>query len=242
MSYTTNTTKINIELLKARKLPFFIVLFCVAFVTYGFLYAIDFIPEDPAVVVEDTNEITGSDSGPNSDGVLGTDELSVQATSDSAVRSSTPHKADGSKTLPVRMVIDSLGKVIPVLNPNSNKIADLDEALLKGAVRHPDSALIGEEGNIFILGHSSYLPQVRNKNFQAFNGIQELKWGDTIKLQSESKEYIYRVDRIYEAKASVVQVPISTGIPKLTLATCNSFGSKDDRFIVEASLVDSYSL
>ena len=122
--------------------------------------------------------------------MLGTDELSVQATSDSAVRSSTPHKADGSKTLPVRMVIDSLGKVIPVLNPNSNKIADLDEALLKGAVRHPDSALIGEEGNIFILGHSSYLPQVRNKNFQAFNGIQELKWGDTIKLQSESKEYI----------------------------------------------------
>jgi sortase (surface protein transpeptidase) len=39
--------------------------------------------------------------------------------------------------------------------------------------------------------------------------------------------------------ASEAVVGPTPGKAKLTLATCNSFGSKDDRFIVEASLIDS---
>ena len=144
---------------------------------------------------------------------------------------------------PQKIIFDDLGgKTVDVLNPVSRSIADLDNALLSGAVRHPDSADFVNTGNIFILGHSSYLPNVFNKNFQAFNDIQLLTWGDTIRLQSSDKEYVYQVDRVYKAAASALEVPNSRGLAKLTLATCNSFGSKDDRFIVEASLIETRSL
>ena len=111
--------------------------------------------------------------------------------------------------------------------------------MLSGAVRHPDSATLDQLGTVFILGHSSYLPSVRNKNFQAFNGIQDLKWGDTIKITATEGEYVYRVDKVYRAKAQDITVPIAGSVKRLVLATCNSFGSVNDRYIVEADLVET---
>jgi len=143
----------------------------------------------------------------------------------------------GGDALPRTLTIDAFNKTITVLNPAARSIAALDSALLSGVVRHPDSAKMGEDGNLFILGHSSYLPIVTNKNFQAFNGIQNLKFGDTIKVASKDIEYTYRVDKVYKAKASALTIPIAGKGKRLTLATCNSFGSIDDRHIVEASLV-----
>lgn len=145
--------------------------------------------------------------------------------------------------LPVRIIFEDLNnKSVPVLNPAASDIASLDAALLKGVVRHPDSADFSEPGNIFILGHSSYLPNVINKNFQAFNGIQKLTWGDTIRVQTADMEYSYRVEEVFEAPASEIFVPATPGEAKLTLATCNVLGAKEDRFVVEAKLVDSKPL
>ena len=50
---------------------------------------------------------------------------------------------------------------------------------------------------------------------------------------------MYRVERVYEAKASNAEVPLQFEEPTLVLATCNSFGTKDDRFIVESKLVET---
>ena len=154
-----------------------------------------------------------------------------------------PIRETSRDALPVSITFESLGnRTVPVRNPASRTIAALDNALLSGAVRHPDSADLKNTGNIFILGHSSYLPNVLNKNFQAFNGLQNMTWGDVIRVRSADTEYVYQVDRVYKAKASEVSVPVNTGKAKLTLATCNSFASKDDRFIVEASLVSTRAL
>jgi len=139
--------------------------------------------------------------------------------------------------LPMRIEIDRLGKSVVVLNPQSRTIQDLDSALLSGVVRHPDSATLTENGNVFILGHSSYLPNVLNKNFQAFNGIQNLEWGDKIRVRSVDAVYEYRVEKVYRARAQDVTVPLGGSDRLLTLATCNTFGAKEDRFIVEAKQV-----
>jgi LPXTG-site transpeptidase (sortase) family protein len=147
-----------------------------------------------------------------------------------------------TKQVPTRIIIDTLDVDVKVFNPESRDIAELDKALLSGVVRHPDSASFAKAGNMLILGHSSYLPNVMNKNFQAFNGIQKMTWGDKIRVQSEGKEYIYRVQKVYQAKASEITVPFTPGKAMLTLATCNSFGSKEDRFIVEAVLIDQKEL
>ena len=49
---------------------------------------------------------------------------------------------------------------------------------------------------------------------------------------------MYRVDRVYRAKADEVTVPIAGDVKRLVLATCNSFGKIDDRYIVESDLVE----
>ncbi len=201
----------------ANKARFFAAFFVVFAVTYGFLYAIDFIPEAPA-----EEEIVHREEIPREQ-IVNAPRANVD-----------PH--------PERIIIDALGKDIAVLNPESREIADLDAALLDGVVRHPDSADFSKDGNMFLFGHSSYLPVVYNRNYQAFNGLQDLVKGDIVRVQSSDTEYVYRVTKSYKVKASESQIALDHSAAKLTLVTCNSFGSKDDRFVVEAELVDTKSL
>ncbi|MFT5849227.1 MAG: LPXTG-site transpeptidase (sortase) family protein [Patiriisocius sp.] len=207
-----------------RKVSFFFTFFFVILLSYAILFIIDFIPEpieeDTVTAVEEVEEEPIKEVLPEVEEV----------------------KSVVESPLPIKIIFETLDREVTVLNPASRAIVDLDEALLDGAVRHPDSADFSEDGNIFILAHSSYLPNVFNKNFQAFNGIQELTWGDKIRVQSDDMEYVYSVKKTYKAKATEVFVPETPGEANLTLATCNSFGSKDDRFMVEAKLIGEYKI
>lgn len=209
------------------------VFFIIMMIGYGFLYFIDFVPESPEEASsEEATEATDDETAFATESEFTSDNFG-----------STGDDFASGDALPQTLSISALGRTVNVLNPASRNVADLDAALLKGVVRHPDSAdLLNPNGNILILGHSSYLGTVFNKNYQAFNGIQNLKWGDTITLRSSDTEYTYRVERVYEAKASAVNVPTESGEPRLTLATCDTFGAKEDRFIVESVLVSKKAL
>lgn len=225
-----------------RKVPFVVVFFVSFALTYAVLFALDFLPEpvpsQEAAEVVSIDETTEASAVTNSQ-VNANAEASQEAVV-SEVMPAAPMVAgeatsvSATPIMPTAMTFTTLGRTVSVLNPSSRAIPDLDAALLEGVVRHPDSAHLGQTGTVFILGHSSYLPVVQNRNFQAFNGIQNLSWGDTITLTAEGATYTYRVDRVYRARASEVVVPIAGDEYRLTLATCNSFGSIDDRFIVEA--------
>ena len=144
--------------------------------------------------------------------------------------------------LPVRIVAKSIGLDKPVVNPTSTDIDVLDAALLDGTVRYPTSARLGEEGTIFIFGHSSYLPIVRNQNYKAFNSIQKLKPGETVSVYSATAEYRYTVTgvRLADASEDVIELPAMGKF--LTLVTCDSFGKKTDRFVVTAELQGVYRI
>lgn len=238
-----------LERIWQRKIVFLSTFFIIFTLSYLFLVAIDFVPEAPAEA-ETTKELT-SNSNNNmlpknqvSDDESNENEevLNVNAETESVQEENDEAEANNIIELPVSISIKKIDKTISVLNPASRKISDLDEALLHGVVRHPDSATLSQDGNVFILGHSSYLPNVLNRNFQAFNGIQNLEWGDTIEVFSTQYAHTYRVEKVYRAKAQDVTVPVLTDGKMLTLATCNSFGSVDDRFIVEAKLINSTAL
>lgn len=208
---------------RVRIVPFLVTFFLVIFATYLVLYVIDFIPEAPAKTEEVIKE-------------LDTVNAAAEASGSAAI------KPVGESALPIKITLERLNKTVTVLNPTSSNILDLDAALLEGVVRHPDSADFSADGNVFILGHSSHLPNVFNSNFQAFNGLETMTWGDKIYLDSIDTQYVYRVEKVYEAKASEVFVPETPGEARLTLATCNNFGSKDDRYIVEAVLIETKAL
>ncbi len=211
-----------IDQIMANKIAFIVAFFSVFTFSYGILYALDFYPEP--IKTSATTTVTHIP----------------------AVATTTPKQEAvsniGSDTLPQTLLIPALSRTVSVLNPASNSVAALDAALLKGVIRHPDSATFADEGTMFILGHSSYLPTVHNRNFQALNGIQNLKWGDTITLESKNLAYTYKVEKTYKAKASGYTVPIAGKGKTLTLVTCNSFGSAEDRYVVEATLISTKAL
>ncbi len=206
-----------------KKGAFLFTFFCICALSYGILFAIDFIPEKPDASEEDVSAVTDTTPAP------------------APVAEPVVSMSEGAQ-YPMRILIPELGSDVEVLNPQGRSIADLDAALLNGVVRHPDSADFKNTGTMVLFGHSSYLPTVRNKNFQAFNGLQKLAKGDMISVFSEETEYVYTVTKVYKAAASDASVDLEKGKETLVLITCNSFGSKDDRFVVEAKLVEKKPL
>jgi LPXTG-site transpeptidase (sortase) family protein len=200
-----------------KKWSFLAAFLAVFFVTFSTLATFDLIPEAP----EKAPEVAAVAVSPNA--------LAA------AVVMAAPENA-------LRVEIPSVGINVTVKNPNSTDVAVLDEALLTGAVRYPASAKLGEEGNTILFGHSSYLPIVNNKAFKAFNEIQNLEKGDRITVYGETTAYVYAVKQVASADADSAAIPLTKTGHTLTLATCDSFGKKTDRFIVVADLVESYPL
>jgi len=217
--------------LNARFVPFSIAFFAAVFVTYLLLYILDIYPEpvtpEPPADEQSVATVTVKD-----DQIVADEPAPTEVAVPVAV---SPY--------PLEISFDALNRTVPVLNPESAEYNVLDMALMQGVVRHPQSADFVNTGNIVVLGHSSYLPNVLNKNFQAFNGIEHLEWGDTVRLKSDDTEYVYRVDRVYFAPASDVFIPVGDDpTPKLTLVTCKVLGAKEDRYILEARLIEKVAL
>lgn len=217
------------------KISFLVTFFVIFSFSYLVLVAVDFLPEEPEQ--QETAAAEGEVQTTKEERLE-----SLESIDEEVATAVVEPAAVLVAALPVSITIDRLDKTIAVLNPTSRNIADLDNALLSGVVRHPDSATLAQEGNVFILGHSSYLPNVLNRNFQAFNGIQNLEWGDVIEVTTADAVYEYRVEKVYRARAQDVTVPIADTGNMLTLATCNSFGSVDDRYIVEAKQTSSRAI
>lgn len=141
----------------------------------------------------------------------------------------------------LRVDISKINISVTVASPTTTDIAVLNVALLSGAVHYPTSAKLGEDGNVVLFGHSSYLPIVKNQAYKAFNGIQKLATGDVVIVSSGTTAYTYAVRSVAKESASDNStIPLSVDGKVLTLVTCNSFATKQDRFVVVADFVESH--
>ena len=140
------------------------------------------------------------------------------------------------------IIIPKINLTEPIIFPTSTELSNLKVALRKGVAHYPDSALPGEDGNVFIFGHSSHVAIVHNRMFKAFNGLGDLREGDSIKVVGGDMAYIYRVTsvRIADANEELINLSGAKSERKLTLSTCDSFGGKSSRFIVEADFIGAY--
>ena len=145
--------------------------------------------------------------------------------------------------LPVNIEVPAINLSASIANPTTTNIEVLDRDLLSGAVRYPTSAKLGEKGNVVLFGHSSYLPVVGNQAYKTFNGIQKLVAGDIVTVSSSGTAYTYRVRAVAkESAASDAGIDLAVDSRVLTLATCDSFGKKTDRFVVTADFVESHAI
>lgn len=129
-----------------------------------------------------------------------------------------------------------------VQSPSTQDDAVLEKALQLGPVHYPGSGLLGSNQNILLFGHSSGLPVVHNQAYKVFNRLKELKGGEEIELRGGNTAFLYRVDSIEKVLAGNESIDIGKREGKLILSTCNVWGAKEERFVVTAHFVKSYSL
>jgi LPXTG-site transpeptidase (sortase) family protein len=176
-------------------------------------------------------DIALSDDGGSSRGNGG-------SSSGGLVESEKPVKkeAENLPPIPDRLVASSIGLDTTIVNPRSRDYTVLDNALLEGAVYYPGSGYLGDTSNLLLFGHSSFLPIVRNQNYRVFNNIKNLQVGDEIEVYSRGEKFVYVVTSTTLAREDEIRVNFGAETPMITLATCNSFGAKEDRYVVEAKL------
>lgn len=224
-----NSIKNWIKNLFSRNEILFGTVFGVVFlITFSILYSIGLIPI----------EFLGSSNGSPSvveklqDNSLKQIGLSVDNDSQKV-----SYSADYNNDLisdPIRIEAASIGLNSIIKNPSTTDYRELDNALLQGAVHYPGSGNV-ETGNMFIFGHSTGYRIVNNKAFQVFNNIHSLENGDEIKIYTTNKEYVYKVIsvKLVDSREELISFNGGSG-HLLTLSTCNSFGQKTDRYVVQA--------
>ena len=213
------------------------------FLTLSALSSIGFVPSyiDGIYPSQENASLSDAEVLPNANGQLhlkDLPQLGGPSTLSELARNDTSSIAGVN---PERIVIHSIGVDLPVLNPEETTVSALDNSLLSGVVRYPLSVKLNEDGNVFIFGHSSHVAIVHNRMFKAFNGIGDLREGDSIKVVGGDMAYIYRVTSVRIADADEELINLSAKSErKLTLSTCDSFGGKSSRFIVESEFIGAY--
>ncbi len=146
------------------------------------------------------------------------------------------------KETPRHVSIPKIGVSVAVKNPISTNVAVLDAALMEGAVRYPTSGLLGESKNVFLFGHSAYSRVIKNRAYHTFDGVEKLVEGDEVYVDSVDARYVYKVVRVSFLKDSEAYIDLESDVRMLTLATCNAFGTKDDRVVVQARFIKKMAL
>lgn len=150
-------------------------------------------------------------------------------TTDSLTKENTPQ----TQTKPERVIISKIEVDSYIQAPQSQNVSALDEALQKGAVYYPGSGTI-EKGNIFLFGHSTNWKVVNNQAYKTFNGLENLEEGDEITLHAGEYAYIYIVTSVTLVDDDEGLVEFDNSGKTLTISTCNTFGAKQERWVVDA--------
>ncbi|MEN9921241.1 MAG: hypothetical protein RLZZ517_219 [Candidatus Parcubacteria bacterium] len=140
---------------------------------------------------------------------------------------------EDTNLIPQKIEIPKIGVSSIIQIPRSIDVSTLDTALAKGAVYYPGSGTV-QEGNMFIFGHSTNWKVVNNQAYKTFNDLDKLVKGDEVQITSGDKKYIYSVVTVRRAAQDDVLVEFNKGDRMLTISTCDTFGKKQDRWVVEA--------
>ncbi len=140
---------------------------------------------------------------------------------------------EDTNLIPQKIEIPKIGVSSTILTPKAIDVATLDNALARGAVYYPGSGTL-QAGNMFLFGHSTNWKVVNNQAYKTFNDLEKLVKGDTIEISSGEDVYVYTVTSVQKASQDDVLVDFNKGDRMLTISTCDTFGRKQDRWVVEA--------
>jgi LPXTG-site transpeptidase (sortase) family protein len=152
--------------------------------------------------------------------------------SDSAEKNTATLEKKVAPTTESRLIVPKIGVDAPIIFAETTIEKDIQEALREGVVHYFKTAKPGEDGNIFISGHSSnYWWEKGNYNY-VFSLLDRMDVGDTATIYYKGHIYEYTVYEKFIVNPTEVSVLAQTQKPILTLMTCTPPGTDFRRLIV----------
>lgn len=146
-----------------------------------------------------------------------------------------------------RLVIPKLGKSIPIVGMGTEHIEgenwtelenQIQGALQDGVVHYPGTAEPGQNGNVFITGHSSYYAWDPGQFKDVFALLGQLEIGDEYYVYYDQKKFTYRIFEkliVEPTDVSVLNQPTDKKIS--TLMTCYPVGTTRSRLVIKAEQI-----
>ncbi len=124
--------------------------------------------------------------------------------------------------------------VIPKILVDSEIFEGEDKATLdKGMWRRPNTSTPDKGGNTVIVAHRFLYTNGPN----TFYHLDKMQTGDLISVYWEQKEYVYKVEDVFEVLPNKVEIEASSNESMLTLYTCTPIFTAEKRLVVRAKLV-----
>ncbi len=147
--------------------------------------------------------------------------------------------ASSSSTAAVRLAVPGLGIDAPVVEPTARNEAAFQLALQNGIAHFPGTAMPGQAGNAYFLGHSSDYLWSQGSYKDVFAKLMAIEIGEEIEVTNASGTpfvYVVTGTKVVSPKDLSV-LSQGDGTKKfLTLQTSYPLGTALKRFIVTAEL------
>ena len=137
--------------------------------------------------------------------------------------------------------IPSIKISTPIIFPKNSNIKAITKDLDSGAVYYPGSVLPGQIGQIVVLGHSAPPNWPKIKYDWIFSDLNNLKYGDQIRLYFDNKEYTYSVreKKVLEIGQEITPTPMAQEGNVIVLVSCWPPGKNFQRMTVRAELIST---
>lgn len=139
-----------------------------------------------------------------------------------------------------QLLIPKIEVNVPIIWKNEADERSMIKALEQGVAHYGFTALPSDgEGNVFLTGHSSYLPWAPGKYKSVFANLDRLDPGDQLAVSFRGVVYLYEVTEKKVVKPSELSVLDQSPEPTLTMMTCVPIGTNLNRLVVVADLISA---
>jgi LPXTG-site transpeptidase (sortase) family protein len=154
----------------------------------------------------------------------------------------TDYIAKNTVVIPTTTTVQESRLLIPKISvsaPITWDVADenINQALENGVAGYKGTALPGQNGNIFITGHSSYYIWAAGNYKDVFALLENVDLGDKIYIQYGGGNFTYEITSKKVVSPNDMSVLNQTNDKTLTLMTCVPVGTNLRRLIVIAKQI-----
>jgi LPXTG-site transpeptidase (sortase) family protein len=130
--------------------------------------------------------------------------------------------------------IDRIDLTAPILFDIPNEEKAVEEGLQKGVIHIKDTAHPGEQGNVFITGHSSNFFWLPGNYKNVFSLLGNLDIKDNIIINFRGQLYFYKITDKFAIDPTEIGALKQSTKSELTLMTCYPVGTNLRRLIIKA--------